>query len=1309
MTVLDAPRVSSASRRQGVGQPQAVGDPRADNAVGSATQPTLKIDQRFACQGGFNVFTGNELLVKGCLETPGGVHLATGYPGSPVAQFFDVFAGLAPLLKRQGVRAFQAANEALSVAAVNGAQMAGCRAIAAFKSVGVHVASDALALGNLGGAHPDGGAVIVCGDDPWCDSTQVPADSRFLCEHLRMAVVEPGSPQELKDWVALSFELSRAAGLYVGYVVTTNQVDGGGSVAVRPNQFPELNMNQRTALDPATIDLDKVLLPPRTWQQELKMPERHAATVKAARRLGLNKLEDAVRPAVAGRAPLGFVTTGMAGQYLRHVLADLGLDGVFPILTMGMPYPTDVGLLSDLGRVADQMIVIEERRSFLEKNLRDRLFHELPHDEAIDLSRRLWGKRFPMEHGDDRPGIPETRGLNPSLLAQLLIPLIQRTRRVPADMRNGRLTGFLADLKATGKRKLDVLGATSAVMRDVSGEPVETVDTEEKLPARTPTFCPGCPHRDSSSLLLEVRRLFKDADYMRRKHKRGPVDLISHGDTGCYTMLMFAPTEQLMHNYSGMGLGGGTGSGIDSFLDPDRNRQIVFMGDGTFFHSGQVAISNAVAANQDLTFIILENGTTAMTGHQGHAATDSDLVGNPFPKQEIERVVRGMNGVSVDRADPADRAKWRKILEKRILSKGVKVVIADKECGITLHRRKKREEAKLAKERGFLPTKTHMNVTPEVCENCLECTKATACPGLVPADTDYGRKIDTDLTWCVNDGACERVQVTNEAANSVKPCPSFEQVKLVRTGKPRDPLAGLDLEHLPEPPIRSLPTDRAWRCHLTGVGGMGVGTVAAVLVTAAHHAGYRAIFNEKKGLAIRNGGVFAQIAWVEGTKGRRDEGAEGSEPASGRSSISHLAPQSLSPTTALIPYGQADLLLGIDVLEAARAVDPREPFRVATKGRTAAVLNLHKQATVYGLLGREDFDPVELKNRIDDRTDAARNYAKDLTAIAQKHLGSSQFVNVIALGVAFQLGHLPVPRAALERAIADMGRAKENLRAFALGRALALTPDALAGRPEPTTWEELLAHKLHLLRTHKSHGGSKKAAKFEELVRHGMKVMPNLPATAKYDLTVRIHDLLQWGGPKYAKQYLDAVRGIYRRDSADQRYEATVAAVWSVAKVMLIKDEPFVSYLLTRPEKKLRDAAKYNVDESAGDKLVYRHHTSPEFPIGPWRLRLKITTTDWQLNLARRMTLLRKLPGWHRRETEFRDWFLGLLPQLDLATEASYARGVEVLRAVEPVTGYREIRYPKQDAARERIGRLMASSPEASITQRPSRVAVGSV
>ncbi len=1285
----------------------------------------MAIDPRFLASTGREVYTGNELLVKGALECEGGVHLMTGYPGSPVAGFFDVLGDIAKLLKDKGVRAFQANNEALSVAAVNGSQMMPARAIAAFKSVGTQVASDALALGNLAGSHPEGGAVIISGDDPWCDSTQVPADCRFLFEHLRMPVVEPGSSQQLKDWIDLCFKLSAHARQYIGYVVTTAQADGGGTVEVRPNQFPAVNTNNRFDLDTASIPVDKtVLLPPRTWQRELEIPERHERVIAKARELGLNRIYDVPAGSMYADqpAPIGFIVTGMAGPYLEHVLADLGLSGVFPVLQMGVSYPVDVQLVVEFAQRCRRMIVIEERRSFLEKGIRDRAFATLPHDQAVALCAGLFGKQFPTPEqlggvtpatgapaGGTRTapaalkGIPETRGLSVSVLAQVLIPLIKATEELPGDLRNGRLSAEMDLIRQVSKPRLDVF-------------------TESTI-ARTPTFCPGCPHRDSSAVLLEIRKNFADPQYMQRHHRRGPVDLVAHGDTGCYTMLMFAPTEALMHNYSGMGLGGGTGSGIDPFI---RNKQIVFMGDGTFFHSGQIAISNAIKAGQDLTFIILENGTTAMTGHQEHAGTEVDLLGNRSYIQDIEAIVRGMKGTSpltVEKVNPADRDAWKQTLERTILSDGVKVHIADKECGITYHRRKLRDERKVVKEKGYLPTKTHMNVTPEVCEHCLECTKATACPGLITVDTDYGKKIDTDLTWCVNDGACERVRTSNDYGTSVKPCPSFEQVTVIHHKRKRYLLPRLGLDKLPEPPrFHPMNPGDAWRVHLAGVGGMGIGLVGAILVRAGHKEGYEVSFQDKKGLAIRNGGVYSQIVFVAGSSqpatgsggnavgtgentpasGQRAAGSEADTPGSRQSSLpvagrqspasaQHPAPGTQQSAvahafTGSIPYGKADLLLGVDLLEAARAIDPREQFRVANKSRTAAVLNTHKQPTVYMLLGKQDFDADTLRQQIFDACDPARSFAKNLSEICEQRLGSKQFVNIMMLGVAYQLGLIPVSHHAIAWAIKDAVRRdhRRNLKAFNIGRKLALEPRSLPSKPEPTTWEQLVTNKARILRKTLWNGMSA-ATRFEKAVQGAIRSMPGLSGEAQYDLALRVYDLMMYQDMDYARRYVEAVRRVHRRDSAERDFAATRAAIIGLAKVMLIKDEPYVAYLLTRYEKKQRDIAKYGVDVANGDRIVYRHHTSPEFPIGKYRLRLKITTTDWQLDLVRRFKWLRKLPGWHRREVEFREWYIALLDRLSLDDSAQYNRAVGLIRGVTEVTGYREVRYPKMDSYRAQV------------------------
>src|SRR3954469_25456589 len=208
------------------------------------------MDERFLKEEGAEVFTGNELILKGALES--GCALITGYPGSPVSDIFDTAYANRDLLKKRGILAEMANNEALSVARLNGARMAGVRAMAVMKSVGLHVAADGLALGNLSEPNNAGGSVVVVGDDPWIDSTQINNDSRFLSQHLHMPVMEPATFQEIKDWIGLAFELSSAANLYVTSLVTTNKADGGGTVWVRPNRISDVNTQ-----NPVTLDTEK--------------------------------------------------------------------------------------------------------------------------------------------------------------------------------------------------------------------------------------------------------------------------------------------------------------------------------------------------------------------------------------------------------------------------------------------------------------------------------------------------------------------------------------------------------------------------------------------------------------------------------------------------------------------------------------------------------------------------------------------------------------------------------------------------------------------------------------------------------------------------------------------------------------------------------------------------------------------------------------------------------------------------------------------------------------------------------------------
>ncbi len=1207
----------------------------------------MKIDPRFTKEAGFEIFTGNELLVKGALETPGGVNLHTGYPGSPIAGYFDCLESISPLLKENGVVAKMANNEALAVAMVNGSQMAGCRSICAFKSVGLHVASDALALGVLAGTDGVGGGLIVCGDDPWSDSTQVPADSRYLAQHCRLPMVEPSNAQEVKDWVALSFELGQAGKIYIGYLITVAMADGGSTVACSPNHFPQVNENQKKTLsyekDIAPNLERSVLLPPRTGNREIELLQSFAAIKQEARKLGINKILQ--QPQKDEQVPLGFVAAGITYSYLTHALYELGLTGKIPVLKLGMTYPVDEKIVIEFASRCQQIVVIEERRDFVESQI-TAILNPLMQEGKLDC--KIYGKQFPKPH----PGIPATRGLNPSLLISRLAPLLMDHPSVTLGDAAEKIQNYLDAMKKTG-------------------------EYEVHIPTRTPSFCPGCPHRDSSSVLLELRKDMLNPQYMQQKHQSHPVDLVAHGDTGCYTMLMFEPNKALMHNYSGMGLGGGTGLGIDSFIE---NKQIVFLGDGTFYHSGLVAITQSIYNNQDITYIILDNKITAMTGHQSNASHETDLSGNPTFGLEIEKIVKSMvpqkikKDIRITSIDPADRNRYRALLEEMILSKGVKIIIADKECGITYHRRVKSQDRKQIKALGYLPKKTYMNVATEVCEFCLECTTQTGCPGLSIVDSDYGSKVQTDMSWCVNDGACHRIHA----------CPSFEELTIIRKQPKKQADQRIQLENIPQPPRPIHAEQAVWRCYLAGVGGMGIGLCNSILITAGHAMGYHVQFLDKKGLAIRNGGVFSQLMFTR-----------------------HHLDDVKSPfvRTPQIPYGKADLLLGVDLLEATRGLDPKLPYRVASPQCTVAVVNTANTPTIMSLMGKETFSPNDLQTAIKKYTNKDFYFGFNVGDLSERLLDSKLYVNIMMLGMAYQKGYIPLSMQALEDAIKKVARqdTDRNLRAFNIGRKIVQSPELFVVEPvhQVENAQKAFRRKVNLIRaTHTGRKGRIIAKRFRILMKKTMRATRGMPISDKLirDVIIRSYDCFVWGGMPYAEAYATRLQQVFLKDSAEHNYKMTKQVVWNLAKVMLIKDEIYVSQLLTSPEKYKRDKRRYNVNTANGDKIIYKHHNRPEFELFGKKICFELKAKDWQLRIMAKMQCLRKLlPSWHKKEKQFRDWYMGLVDSIDWTENDSanaYQRWVAIVSTPQQVRGYRKVRYPKQEKARQLTQQYLAMDPE---------------
>lgn len=1165
------------------------------------------MDPRFLKEEGTEVYTGNELLLKGGLE--GRLALLTGYPGSPVSEVFDAARSIQKLLREKGILAEMANNEALSAARLNGAQMANIRAMAVMKSVGLHVAADALALGNLAEHNTDSGALVVVGDDPWMESTQINNDSRYLLMHLHMPVLEPSTFQEIKDWVDLGFDISSRSNLFIGFLLTTPQAEGGGVVRVKPNVYPELNTRTPGTIDTAKIALDDVvLLPPRTWAKEATLEARQERLLDLARTAQINRLLYAPSE---GKKPLGFISSGLSYLYLEEALRALGLSGQCPILKLGFSYPMDSKLVEELTRSVDRIVVVEEKRAFLELQLNN-LLKDFYQKGLLSALPPVWGKEFPAP----LQGFPVQRGLNASVVLERLIPLFESMPEIPYDR----------ERLAQEKRLLEV-----------------TAQSSFTIPLRTPTFCPGCPHRDTSSVFLEIKKDFRDPVYMRREHDQKPVDLLFHGGAGCYTMLLFEPNKELMHNYSGMGMEGGTGAGIDPFI---TNKQVVFMGDSTFFHSGMLAVSDSLKNAQDVTYVILDNKTTAMTGHQPTPGLEEDLMGNKTYAQNIEEVVQGMSrlsGIKVERVNPEFRESYRQMLEDTILESGVKVVIADKECAITYYRKKKRERKKILKAQGYLSEERHINITPEVCEFCLECTKSTGCPGLTIEETAHGPKIATDLTTCVADGACTRGKV----------CPSFEEVVVTRKAAPDDPMAGMDLDSIPLP--AAMDFDEVWRIYTAGVGGMGAGIVSAILVQAAHRQGYHVLFSDKKGLAIRNGGVYGHILF-------------------------HKKETLSAP---LIPYGKADVLLGIDLLEAVRGLDTKVNLRVAG-ARTVAITNTAKTPTILTLLGKDDFDPALLEETLKTHTDSSRYFGRDLSQLSQRYLGSKLYVNLLLLGVAFQRGVLPLDLDNLLWAIGETVSEDDrriNVRAFQLGRKLVAQSETLIGQKPAQTYRNLLEEKYEIL-SRKPFRGKALAEGYAALVERAVQSMRLHDASNKH-LALRAYDLIQYQGLATARTYLDLVLSVFEKDREEWGFEATRAALWNLHRTMLIKDEVYVAHLLTSPEKRARDKERYHLDERRGDKISYSHLNRPRFVVFGRSIEFNWTSKPWQLQIMKRAKWLRRLlPDWHKEEKEFRDWYQTVVTNFAHHSRSSYDAYVAALRVPETVSGYREIRSPKMIAAR---------------------------
>src|SRR2546421_204149 len=558
-----------------------------------------------------------------------------------------------------------------------------------------------------------------------------------------MPIIEPSNPQEIKDWIGEALRLSAYSNLVVGYLITTYLAEGGGNVKIYENKSPEISFKHPITIDISKVDIKrKVSIPPNTWDLEKEIiRDRFPRVHEYVRQNHLNK----TLYSNGKKHNIGFVAAGISYSYLEQALWELGCDEQFPILKLSVTFPLDPSVVEEFSKLVENIVVVEEKGPIIEDQIKT-ILTDLVQDGKIKNEPSVWGKIFPK----DEDGFPEESGLTPSMVIERLGGLILEIGDPSAKYDEKKIHSeldLLTEIKAYG-----VL-----------------------VPPRSPGFCAGCPHRETLSTVHSMRD--------QPEHK----DIFAHGDMVC-SSISFLPPFGEMHNLTAMSLGGAAGSGMDPFV---TNKQYALMGDSTFFWRGMTAISNSIKEGQDILYIILENKNTAMTGHQPTPESGHNIMGDKTTAQDIESIVRamGQDQIYVRKMPPSHREKYMKELDKAFSMPGTKVVIADKECGITFHKRKRAERNKIIDKQGYIPRETFINISQEVCENCRECTKNTGCPGLTIIDTDYGEKIGIDQSTCVSDTYCTKIMA----------CPSFEKVIVTRSKPPIPRVKKISLDNIPAP------------------------------------------------------------------------------------------------------------------------------------------------------------------------------------------------------------------------------------------------------------------------------------------------------------------------------------------------------------------------------------------------------------------------------------------------------------------------------------------------------------------------------
>ncbi|WEX11798.1 indolepyruvate ferredoxin oxidoreductase family protein [Chelativorans sp. AA-79] len=875
------------------------------------------------------------------LDTAGFI---SGYRGSPVAGIDHQLWKAGKELSAANIVFQPGLNEELAATACWGSQQTellgegrydGVFALWYGKGPGVDRTGDVFRHANMAGSSKHGGVLALMGDDHAAESSTVAHQSEFAFVDTMVPVLNPAGVQELIDYGLYGYALSRFAGTWTAIKCVKDNIESTASVDVALDRFdiaiPEFDM------PPGGLNIRHEVN--QLGQEERLHDHKRAAAAAFVKANGLNRVVWSGGP----HAKLGIVTIGTSYLDTRQALEDLGIDEEraaqlgLRLYKVACPWPFDFEHMADFVRGLEMVIVVEEKRSLLEVQLRENLYGTANHPVIIGKKDERGAQLFPVKGA-----------LDPNEIA---IAIGERILRVigPSE----EITGRVARLRQ--------FQAMLAETKDVA--------------SRMPYFCSGCPHNTSTQL---------------------PEGSIAGGGIGCHFMALWMDRGTV--GFTAMGGEGAQWIGQAPFSK--REHFFQNLGDGTFNHSGSLAIRFAIAAGANMTYKILYNDAVAMTGGQPHEgglsmgqiAEEVRAMGvkriavvSDEP-EKYEGVLRFPAGTTVHHRDDLDEVQ-RGLREV----KGVSVLIYDQTCAAEKRRRRKR---------GTFPDPDRRVIINElVCEGCGDCGVKSNCVSVQPLETEFGRKRRIDQSSCNKDFSC---------LNGF--CPSFVTVHGAKLKKVDGAAGNIDpLQGVPEPAL--FPIERGWSGIVDGIGGTGVVTIGAVLGMAAHLEGKGSGIIDMAGLAQKGGAVFSHL---------------------------RIARRPSDINSIHVAAGKADLVLGCDLVVSGS----RKVLSTVREGHTLFLANTAEVMPGDFARSADFMLPVEsLKRAVRKAAGEDKAHFFDATQTASVLFGNSIGANMFMLGMAYQRGGLPVSADAIEKAIELNGQAvKMNVAAFRWGRRAAHEP-----------------------------------------------------------------------------------------------------------------------------------------------------------------------------------------------------------------------------------------------------------------------------